>query len=126
MKFINIEIKAKCFHPEKVEAFLLLQNAVFAGTDFQKDIYFNVPDGRLKLRSGNIDNNLIFYKRPNQKGPKQSDFQIVPVNEPAALTSLLENALGIKVTVEKERRIFFLGNIKIHLDEVAELGGSWK
>ena len=34
----------------------------------------------------------------------------------------MENELGIKVTVEKERRIFFLGNIKIHLDEVAELG----
>ena len=67
MKFINVEIKAKCFHPEKVEAFLLNNNATFKGTDLQKDIYFNVPEGRLKLRQGNIENNLIFYKRNNFK-----------------------------------------------------------
>jgi len=27
MHFINIEIKARCFHPEKVEAFLFTHNA---------------------------------------------------------------------------------------------------
>ena len=122
MKFINVEIKAKCFHPEKVEAFLLNNNATFKGTDLQKDIYFNVPEGRLKLRQGNIENNLIFYKRNNQKGPKQSDFHLVPVPEPARLESLLTEALGIKVTVEKKRKIFYLANIKIHLDEVPGLG----
>lgn len=122
MKHINIEIKAKCFHPEKVEAFLVSAKAIFKGTDNQKDTYFHVPGGRLKLRQGNIENNLIFYRRNNQKGPKQSDFQLVPVPNPAAMNSLLEEALGIKVIVEKKRKIFFLDNIKIHLDEVPGLG----
>jgi hypothetical protein len=36
MKHINIEIKAKCFHPQKVEAFLVSAKAVFKGTDLQK------------------------------------------------------------------------------------------
>ena len=122
MKFINVEIKAKCFHPEKVEAFLLSNNAVFHGTDLQKDTYFNVPAGRLKLRQGNIENNLIFYKRNDQKGPKQSDFHLVPAPEPARIESLLTEALGVKVTVEKKRKIFYLINIKVHLDEVPGLG----
>src|ERR1051326_1085590 len=61
MSYVNIEIKAKCFHPEKVKAFLFAHDARFIGIDLQKDIYFNVTKGRLKLRHGNIENNLIFY-----------------------------------------------------------------
>lgn len=122
MKHINIEIKAKCFHPKKVEAFLVSRNAHFKGTDNQKDTYFNVPTGRLKLRQGNIENNLIFYKRNDQKGPKQSDFHLVPVQDAKGMEHLLTETLGIKVIVEKMRKIFFLDNIKIHLDEVPRLG----
>ena len=122
MELINVEIKAKCFHPEKVEAFLLNNNAEFLGTDIQKDTYFNIPDGRLKLRQGNIENNLIFYKRANQKGPKQSNFSLIPTANPAQLEALLVQALGVKVIVEKKRKIFFLNNIKVHIDEVPGLG----
>lgn len=122
MKHINIEIKAKCFHPQKVEAFLIQNNATLKGTDHQKDTYFQVPHGRLKLRQGNIENNLIFYKRNNQKGPKQSNFHLVPVINVVDLENLLTETLGVKVIVEKKRQIWFLDNIKIHLDEVPGLG----
>ncbi len=122
MNHINIEIKAKCFHPEKVEAFLLLNNAQFIGLDHQKDTYFQVPVGRLKLRQGNIENSLIYYNRPNQEGPKQSDFSLSKVTDGKATEQLLEKALGIKVIVEKFRKIFFINNVKFHLDEVPGLG----
>lgn len=122
MAHINIEIKAKCFHPEKVEAFLLANGARFAGLDHQKDTYFQVPHGRLKLRQGNIENSLIYYQRPNQAGPKQSDFLLSHVTDGAAHEALLAKALGVKVVVEKYRKIFFIDNIKFHLDEVPGLG----
>lgn len=122
MDHINIEIKARCFHPEKVEAFLLSNNARFIGLDHQKDTYFNVPAGRLKLRQGNIENSLIFYNRPNQQGPKQSDFSLSKIAEGPATEALLEKALGIKVVVDKFRKIFFIDNVKFHLDEVPGLG----
>lgn len=122
MKHINIEIKAKCFHPKKVEAFLVSANALFKGTDLQKDTYFNVPNGRLKLRQGNIENNLIFYNRNNEKGPRQSDFQLLPVVNATEMENLLTEALGVKVIVVKKRNIYFLGNIKVHIDEVPQLG----
>ena len=122
MTFVNIEIKAKCFHPEKVEAFLFANNAVFKGTDHQADTYFNVPVGRLKLRKGAIENNLIYYERNDQPGPKQSDFRLMPVQDHDVLLAILRDAIGIKVVVEKTRKIYFLDNVKIHLDEVPQLG----
>lgn len=122
MGFINIEIKAKCFHPAKVEAFLLSNHAEFIGIDHQKDTYFNVPQGRLKLRQGNIEKNLIFYNRPDKDGPKQSDFLLAPVSDGPLTEQILEKALGLKVVVEKKRKIFFIDNVKFHLDEVPGLG----
>jgi adenylate cyclase class 2 len=122
MAHINIEIKAKCFHPEKVEAFLLANGARFVGLDHQKDTYFNVPSGRLKLRQGNIENSLIFYNRPDQTGPKQSDFLLSKVRDGVTEEQVLAKALGVKVVVEKNRKIFFIDNIKFHIDEVPGLG----
>jgi predicted adenylyl cyclase CyaB len=122
MSFINIEIKARCFHPEKVEAFLLLNGARFVGLDHQKDTYFHVPVGRLKLRQGNIENTLIYYNRPNQQGPKQSDFSLSQVTDGVAMEQLLGKALGVKVVVDKHRKIFFINNVKFHIDEVPGLG----
>lgn len=122
MSYINIEIKAKCFHPEKVEAFLLSAGAAFVGLDHQKDTYFQVPSGRLKLRQGDIENTLIFYNRPDQEGPKQSDFYLSKMTDGTAAGQLLAKALGVKVVVEKSRKIFYLANVKFHLDEVPGLG----
>ena len=38
------------------------------------------------------------------------------------LKSVLSNALQIKVVVDKKREIYFVKNVKIHIDEVAQLG----
>lgn len=122
MSFINVEIKAKCFHPKDVEAFLLNANAYFKGIDYQKDTYFNVANGRLKLRQGNIENNLIYYERSNTAEPKPSYFQLYPVNESNVLLDMLSHAVGKKVVVEKKRKIYFIDNVKFHIDEVEGLG----
>ncbi len=122
MNYINVEIKAKCFHPEKVEAFLVSHNAQFIGIDYQKDTYFNVTSGRLKLRQGNIENNFIFYNRPDQDGPKQSDFSLLNIADGKSTENFFAKVLGIKVIVEKKRKIFFIENVKFHLDEIAGLG----
>ncbi|RTL53257.1 MAG: CYTH domain-containing protein [Sphingobacteriales bacterium] len=122
MAFINIEIKAKCFHPEKVEAFLVSAGADFKGIDFQKDTYFKVENGRLKLRQGNIENNLIYYERSNLSGPKPSYFQLVQVKDSNTLLDMLTRAIGKKIVVDKKRKIFFIENVKFHIDEVVGLG----
>jgi len=122
MSFINIEIKARTNKAAEIRKYLLANNAVFKGTDFQTDTYFNTAKGRLKLRQGNIENNLIYYERQNQAGPKQSDFSLVEVADAVGLKEMLAAAVGIKVTVEKQREIFFIENVKFHLDTLDQLG----
>lgn len=122
MSFINIEIKARTNHPGKIREILLAHNARFAGTDNQTDTYFNVPEGRLKLRQGNIENNLIFYNRPNQAGPKKSDFRMVPVADGVELAKMLSESIGVLAVVKKSREIYFIDNTKFHIDTVESLG----
>jgi adenylate cyclase, class 2 len=122
MSFINIEIKARLVHWDSIRNYLLENNAQYKGADLQTDTYFNVPKGRLKLRQGNIENSLIYYERSDQAGPKQSNFNLIPLTPGADMLSLLTNSLGIKVQVKKIREIYFIKNVKFHIDEVPGLG----
>lgn len=119
---LNIEIKARCTNPDHIRNYLNEHKAEFKGTDFQRDTYFNVPNGRLKLRQGNIENSLIQYERENQSGPKSSQVTLYKVENGDILRNVLLNALGEKVTVEKQREIYFIENVKFHLDKVPGLG----
>lgn len=122
MEFLNVEIKARCSDPAFVRNYLLNNKADFKGTDEQTDTYFNVPNGRLKLREGNIENNLIYYVRNNQAGPKESHFNLVKVEDAAGLKDVLAKSNGVKVVVKKIREIYYIDNVKFHIDEVPGLG----
>lgn len=119
---INIEIKAHCPNPEQVKALLEAKKADFKGIDHQIDTYFSAAKGRLKLRQGNIENTLIHYQRENQAGPKQSDVNLYHPQNTAALKAVLDNALESLVVVDKLRAIYFIDNVKFHVDEVKNLG----
>ena len=123
MPHLNIEIKARCQDPDAMRKVLQQHNADFKGTDHQIDTYFRVPNGRLKFRQGNIENALIHYARDDTSGPKESHVTLYqPQQDPSALKEILTNSLGILVVVEKQREIYFIGNIKFHLDIVQNLG----
>ncbi len=122
MSYLNVEIKARCADSQFMRNYLLAQGADFRGTDLQTDTYFHVPNGRLKLREGNIENNLIWYDRNNQAGPKNSSFKLVKTEDAAGLKAALTAACGIKVVVEKKREIYYINNVKFHIDEVPGLG----
>src|ERR1043166_1542235 len=122
MAHLNIEIKAKCDQPDVIREYLKANNAEFKGTDHQVDTYFTVIKGRLKLREGNIENNLIYYERNNQPGAKDSWFQLIKVPDAKGLKEVLTKSLGVKVVVEKEREIWFIKNVKFHIDQVSGLG----
>ncbi|MFX0122115.1 MAG: class IV adenylate cyclase [Candidatus Hodarchaeota archaeon] len=124
MVHINIEFKAQCHDPEKIRKILTSRNADYKGLDRQVDTYFNVNTGRLKLREGEIERALIYYSRKDTKEPKQSDVTLFPVDSDssALLKEILIKSLGILVIVSKQRRIYFIDNIKFHIDIVEELG----
>ncbi|MFI5128929.1 MAG: class IV adenylate cyclase [Chitinophagales bacterium] len=122
MAFLNVEIKAVCRDPGSIRNYLLTHAAELKGTDEQTDTYFNVARGRLKLREGNIENNLIFYERKNKAGPKNSRFHLVTVEDAKGLKEVLATSVGIKVIVKKRREIYYIRNVKFHIDEVPGLG----
>ena len=119
---VNIEIKARCTNPEQIKAKLEAQQADFKGVDHQIDTYFHTREGRLKLREGNIENSLIFYQRNDQSGPKQSDVILYHASTDKNLKAALSAAIGVKVVVDKKRAIYFIENVKFHVDKVKGLG----
>ena len=121
-KYLNIEIKAKCNDHEKIRSILKSHNADLRGADHQIDTYFKVSNGRLKLREGNIENFLIFYERENKEGPKQSDVILLKNDPDSSLKEILLKSLEVLVVVDKQREIYFIGNVKFHIDTVKNLG----
>ncbi len=119
---LNIEIKAKCTDKALIRTVLHQHKANFKGLDHQVDTYFNCTEGRLKLREGNIENSLIHYNRPNTKSPKASVVSLYHPNPNSTLKGVLINALGIKTIIDKKREIYFIDNVKFHIDEVKGLG----
>ena len=119
---LNVEIKAKCSNPQRIRNFLESQGAEYKGLDHQIDTYFVVQNGRLKLREGNIENSLIFYERSNQEGPKDSKVVLYSTLSGSNLKEALLGACGSLVVVDKKRHIYFIDNVKFHVDFVERLG----
>lgn len=118
----NFEFKVMVDATEPYEKKLLTLHPDFKGIDHQIDTYFDVRQGRLKLREGNIENALIHYERANTASAKQSDIILYRCHPDPALKEILALHLGIKVIVDKIRKIYFIENIKFHFDEVKGLG----
>lgn len=122
MPHINIEIKARTSEKDKIREILKSLGAEFKGVDHQVDTYFHVNKGRLKLREGNIENHLIYYTRDDVTGPKKSTVLLHKNTPGSNLKQILMLSLDILATVDKQREIYFIDNVKFHLDEVKGLG----
>ena len=119
----NIEIKAKVEDLESIEAVAQAISDTPCQILEQEDIFFNSPQGRLKLRLfPNGVGNLIYYERPDSNQAKQSDYIIYETNKPEGLKLLLEKTLGRKITVKKIRHLYISGQTRIHLDRIEGLG----
>jgi predicted adenylyl cyclase CyaB len=89
----------------------------------QEDTFFLCPKGRLKFRRFSAkEGELIYYERPDAAGPTESQYARTSSQEPDALTDLLTQALGVRGVVRKRRTLYWVGQTRIHLDEVEALG----
>lgn len=124
MQHLNFEVKARTNNHAVIRKWLMDNGADMRGIDVQTDTYFNLPEdrGRLKLRQGNIEHNLIHYHRSDNAEARVSDVALSPVTDTSALKNLLTRALGVKVEVLKKREIYYIENVKFHLDELEGLG----
>jgi len=119
----NIEIKARIESVEAIEpraAALAAQGPIQIQQD---DTFFACPRGRLKLRALSAsEGQLIFYRRADQTGPKESFYVIAPTASPDALREALSLAYGQAGRVRKRRTLYIVGRTRVHLDRVEELG----
>lgn len=122
MAHLNVEFKAITHNLLHLEEQLKTLHPIFKGEDHQLDTYFNTGTGRLKLREGNIENALIWYDRANISGSKQSHILLYQHQPDNTLKQILIKPLGIKIVVDKCRRIYFIDNVKFHFDTVKGLG----
>jgi len=119
----NIEIKAYAREFDEIRSRAKELSDTPVDVIPQEDIFFNVPQGRLKLRILAADNaQLIYYTRPDQEGPKRSDYHIAYTSDPDNLKSVLELAYGIRGAVKKTRYLYLVGQTRVHLDDVEGLG----
>jgi predicted adenylyl cyclase CyaB len=119
----NIEVKAR------VDDFEVLKLRAASLSDKpmeiipQEDTFFNTEQGRLKLRVLAPDLGvLIYYERPDQDGPKRSDYHLAETRDPESLKTTLTLALGVRGVVRKTRYLYMVGQTRVHLDDVEGLG----
>ena len=124
LKHKMMELKARVDDHDFLRKKLSALRAKHAGTFQQTDIYFKVPEGRLKLREVKDDSTaeLIYYERENIAGPKRDDAFILRVQEPEELKKILKKILTLLIVIEKVREIYRYRGTQIHLDTVKKLG----
>ncbi|GHU04925.1 adenylate cyclase [Betaproteobacteria bacterium] len=119
----NVEIKARiedCGRITSTAAALASEGPFEIAQD---DTFFRCDAGRLKLRMFSADSGeLIFYRRENQQGPKESFYLRSRTSEPNTLRESLLLAYGQVGRVVKQRTLFLAGRTRIHIDRVEGLG----
>jgi predicted adenylyl cyclase CyaB len=117
----NLEIKVKFSSHTSIKE--ILTNNGIIGSEFihQKDIYYKVDRGILKLRIENEKQTLIYYDRNEKSKKRWSDYYLLNITTQDA-DIFFKRLLDEIVTVEKQRELFLYKNTRIHLDKVKGLG----
>ena len=119
----NVEIKARVEDPESLRA--RVEGIAGSGPEMieQVDTFFSCGHGRLKLREvPGEDGQLIFYVRPDSPEPAESHYSLVAVSDSCGLLDVLSQAMGVEIVVRKVRSLYHIGQTRVHLDEVEDLG----
>lgn len=119
----NIELKAR--DPDASSSLEVCRalGAEDHGEIAQRDTYFEVSNGGLKLREEDPGRpHLIQFERASEPQQRESRYRIIEVDDAGTLIAALADALGVRVVVAKRRHLFLWRNVRIHLDRVEGLG----
>ena len=119
-----VELKVKVDNLEPFRKKLKSLKAEYVGIFRQVDTYYEVPQGRLKLREieGENGTQLVYYERPDVKGPKQSQVFIIELSKPQFMKQFFNKVLLTKTVIDKQRAIYRIEGTQVHLDKVKKLG----
>jgi len=119
----NTELKARVACFDQMQSMLeALSDAPCQVLD-QEDTFFKTNSGRLKLRIGSgRDAEIIYYERPDTSELRESCYLRYPVSDPALLRRVMSAAMGVEGVVRKRRLLYLVGQTRLHLDTVEDLG----
>lgn len=117
----NLEIKVKLDSLKSIKSILKKNKIELSELLIQKDIYYKVNKGLLKLRIENENQTLIFYDRNEKSKKRWSDYHLLEIKNTDG-NKYLKRFLDTVVTVEKKRELYLFKDTRIHLDEVKNLG----
>ncbi len=125
----NLELKVQCGEATFAEVSARASAIGARQSLWQRDTYFSVPQGRLKLREIQDEKRepsaeLIGYSRPDLEGSRWSTYHraVIAASEVDALREALATTLGERIVVEKRRDVVLVKQTRIHLDNVTGLG----
>lgn len=125
----NLEWKAELRDPNLARLICKKIGASLVGKIRQTDTYYTVARGRLKKREAiAIERGIgspepieyIFYERPSTVSPKTSEYQIYTHDE--VLERFGQAPLPVWLTVTKVRELYLWESVRIHIDDVKDLG----
>jgi len=117
---LNLELKIKVDSHRKYVSALKQAGAQNPGTLKQKDVYYKVKNGLLKLRIENGTYTLIKYFR-NENGKRWSNYELMKI-EAKNPERYLNEIFDVEAVVFKEREYWLYKNTRVHLDTVKGLG----
>ena len=117
----NLELKIRVPFHQSLKKILKQIGAENKGMLKQKDVYYSIPKGLLKLRIENGSESLIFYNRNENDKNRWSDFEVLQFAN-AKGEKFFSKLFDVEVIVNKKRELFYYDDTRIHLDKVNILG----
>jgi predicted adenylyl cyclase CyaB len=117
----NLELKIGVTSHQSIKKILLQIGAENRGILNQKDVYYSVSNGLLKLRIENGNESLIYYNRNENDKNRWSDFEVLKFANGNG-EKFFKKLFDVEITVLKKRELFYYEDTRIHLDTVKTLG----
>jgi adenylate cyclase class IV len=119
----NIEIKARVPDPDRLHRLAAALADQPPEVLPQVDTFYSVAHGWLKLRTFTpLQGELISYVREPGRAPRSSHYHISPTSDPEGLHRVLSAILPIRGIVRKVRTLYRVGQTRVHVDQVEDLG----
>ncbi len=120
----NIEIKSVLPDRPRIERRLAELGAEQTVVLRQRDTFYSVSKGWLKLREiAGEPSELISYERSTDSaGARKSEYSRAVLEDVELWKWLIGRVLPVEVVVQKERTLWILEHTRVHLDRVVDLG----
>ena len=120
LNYKDYTIKAKIVNPGSIESRLKEICAKYIGMDIQTDHYFKIEKGKLKWRQGTIENLITHYERISESGIEKTIVYRYDLNPSDKAVKALKATYAELAVIRKERKIYRVDNIKVHLDKLSD------